>query len=135
MSNIQEFSKLIFPPLISAFLISALISSTNSYAASDDNTIIIQSTTSTQNSGLLDYLLPKFSKKTGIKVHVVAVGTGQALKNAELGNGDILLVHAKSAEEKFIEKGFGVKRYDVMYNDFVIVGPKNDPAKIAGSKR
>ncbi|MBD1545077.1 substrate-binding domain-containing protein [Roseibium aggregatum] len=97
-----------------------------------DKFIVVQSTTSTQNSGLLDYILPKFQKKSGIEVRVVAVGTGQALKNAANGDGDVLLVHAKPAEEKFVADGFGVKRFDVMYNDFVIVGPKNDPAGIKG---
>ncbi len=96
--------------------------------------IILQSTTSTQNSGLLDYLLPIFEKKTGIKVKVVAVGTGQALRNARNGDGDVLLVHAKQAELKFLKEGWGVDRRDVMYNDFVIVCPKNDPAGIAGMK-
>ena len=107
--------------------------SMNSQAhAADDKTIIVQSTTSTANSGLLDYLLPLFKEKTGIQVNVVAVGTGQALKNARNGDADVLLVHAKSAEEKFVAEGYGVKRFDVMYNDFIILGPKNDPAKIKG---
>lgn len=96
--------------------------------------IIVQSTTSTQDSGLFDYLLPLFSKATGIEVRVVAVGTGQALKNAQNGDGDVVLVHAKADEIKFVAAGFGVKRFDVMYNDFVIVGPSEDPAKIAGAK-
>jgi tungstate transport system substrate-binding protein len=96
--------------------------------------IILQSTTSTANSGLYDAILPQFTDKTGILVHVVAVGTGQAIKNAENGDGDVLLVHAKPAEERFVADGFGVQRFDVMYNDFIIVGPKADPAKIAGSK-
>ncbi len=96
--------------------------------------IVVQSTTSTQNSGLFNFLLPKFSKKTGIQVRVVAVGTGQALKNARNGDGDVLLVHAKPAELKFVKAGFGVKRSDLMYNDFVIVGPPNDPAKVGGMK-
>lgn len=95
--------------------------------------IIVQSTTSTQNSGLLDAILPQFAEKTGIEVRVVAVGTGQAIKNAANGDGDVLLVHAKPAEEKFIADGWGVERFDVMYNDFVIVGPPSDPAGIAGS--
>jgi tungstate transport system substrate-binding protein len=102
--------------------------------ADDDNFIIVQSTTSTQNSGLFDYILPKFTKKTGIEVRVVAVGTGQALKNAMNGDGDVVLVHSKPDEEKFVAEGWGVKRYDVMYNDFVIVGPASDPAGIAGVK-
>jgi len=103
-------------------------------AKAEDKTIIVQSTTSTQNSGLFDFLLPKFTAQTGITVNVVAVGTGQALKNGRNGDGDVLLVHAKPAEEKFIAQGYGVKRYDVMYNDFIIVGPTNDPAKLNGTK-
>ena len=99
-----------------------------------ETSIILQSTTSTANSGLYDYILPIFKKKTGIQVHVVAVGTGQAIKNAKNGDGDVLLVHAKSAEEKFVAEGFGVKRFDVMYNDFIIVGPPIDPAKIGGMR-
>jgi tungstate transport system substrate-binding protein len=100
----------------------------------EDKFIIVQSTTSTQNSGLFDHILPIFSKKMGIEVRVVAVGTGQALKNAAKGDGDVVLVHSKADEEKFVADGWGVKRYDVMYNDFVIVGPAVDPAKIAGLK-
>lgn len=103
------------------------------FARAADPFIIVQSTTSTQNSGLLDYLLPTFKAKTGIEVRVVAVGTGQAIKNARNGDGDVLLVHAKSAEEKFVSNGFGVKRSDLMYNDFVVVGPSKDPAGLAGS--
>ena len=102
-------------------------------AQADNKSIILQSTTSTANSGLYDHLLPKFSEKTGITVNVVAVGTGQAIKNAQNGDGDVLLVHAKPAEEKFVEEGFGVKRFDVMYNDFIIVGPASDPAGVAGT--
>jgi tungstate transport system substrate-binding protein len=98
----------------------------------DDNFIIVQSTTSTQNSGLFDHLLPLFTDKTGIEVRVVAVGTGQALKNAENGDGDVVLVHSQPDEEKFVADGWGVKRYPVMYNDFIIVGPGADPAKITG---
>lgn len=102
-------------------------------ALAGEKFITVQSTTSTQNSGLLDYLLPKFTAKTGIEVRVVAVGTGQAIKNAMNGDGDVLLVHAKAAEEKFVADGFGVKRFDLMYNDFVIVGSKADPAGVGGS--
>jgi tungstate transport system substrate-binding protein len=102
-----------------------------SFAAEDDF-IIVQSTTSTQNSGLFDHILPKFREKTGIDVRVVAVGTGQALKNGRNGDGDVVLVHSKPDEEKFVAEGWGVKRHDVMYNDFVIVGPASDPAGIAG---
>ncbi|MBW0148524.1 substrate-binding domain-containing protein [Marinobacter arenosus] len=104
----------------------ALVFSANTLA----DTIIVQSTTSTQNSGLYDYLLPKLEKDTGIKVNVVAVGTGQAIKNARRCDGDVLLVHAKSAEEKFVADGYGDYRRDLMYNDFVIIGPKADPARV-----
>jgi tungstate transport system substrate-binding protein len=100
-----------------------------------DNFIIVQSTTSTQNSGLFEHILPLFTKKTGIEVRVVAVGTGQALKNAQKGDGDVVLVHSQPDEEKFVANGWGVKRYPVMYNDFIIVGPATDPAKIAGMKQ
>ncbi len=94
--------------------------------------IILQSTTSIQNSGLFDAILPRFQTKTGIEVRIVAVGTGQALKNARNGDGDVLLAHAKPEEEAFVAAGWGVKRSNVMYNDFVIIGPANDPAAIAG---
>ena len=103
-------------------------------AHAEDKFIIVQSTTSTQNSGLFEHILPNFTKKTGIDVRVVAVGTGQALKNAENGDGDVVLVHSKPDEEKFVAEGWGVKRRDVMYNDFVIVGPAADAAKIGGSR-
>ena len=103
-------------------------------ALAEDKFIIVQSTTSTQNSGLYDYLLPIFTEKSGIEVRVVAVGTGQAIKNAQNCDGDVLLVHAKPSEEKFVAAGYGVSRADVMYNDFVIVGPAADPAGIAGGK-
>ncbi|WML37032.1 substrate-binding domain-containing protein [Clostridium sp. OS1-26] len=95
-----------------------------------ERTMILATTTSTQDSGLLDNILPVFEKESGIKVKVVAKGTGEAMKMGERGDADCLLVHAKAQEEKFVKDGFGVKRYDVMYNDFIIVGPKNDPAKI-----
>ena len=94
--------------------------------------IIVQSTTSTQNSGLFDHILPMFTQSTGIEVRVVAVGTGQALKNARNGDGDVLLVHAKPSEEQFVADGHGVERFDLMYNDFVIVGPRSDPAGLRG---
>jgi tungstate transport system substrate-binding protein len=96
--------------------------------------IIVQSTTSTEDSGLFKHILPMFTRKTGIEVRVVAVGTGHAIKNASNGEGDVLFVHDKPSEEKFVAEGGGVKRFDVMYNDFVVVGPATDPAKIAGSK-
>lgn len=110
----------------------ALAASVLSTAHAENPFIVVQSTTSTQNSGLLDVLLPEFTETSGIDVRVVAVGTGQAIKNASNGDGDVLLVHAKPAEEKFIEDGQGVERFDVMYNDFVLVGPAADPAGIAG---
>jgi len=108
----------------------ALTMAVNPAAAEDS--IIVQSTTSTQNSGLYDHILPMFEDETGIQVNVVAVGTGQALENGRRGDGDVLLVHAKPAEEKFVAEGYGVERYDVMYNDFVIVGPADDPAGVKG---
>lgn len=96
--------------------------------------ILVQSTTSTENSGLFKHLLPMFTKKTGIDVRVVAVGTGQAIKNAQNGDGDVLFVHDRPSEDKFVAEGYGVKRFDVMYNDYVIIGPGKDPAGIAGLK-
>lgn len=110
----------------------ALFSLAATQALAGDRQIILQSTTSTANSGLLDVILPKFKEQTGIDVRVIAVGTGQALKNAQNGDGDVLLVHAKAREQKFVAEGFGVERFDVMYNDFVIVGPAADPAGIKG---
>lgn len=101
-------------------------------AMAEDHSIIVQSTTSTANAGLYDYLLPIFQTDSGIQVNVVAVGTGQAIKNAENCDGDVLLVHAKPFEEKFVEAGYGTKRTDLMYNDFVIVGPAGDPAGVRG---
>lgn len=97
-----------------------------------DEFITVQSTTSTENSGLFDYLLPKFTEKTGIEVRVVAVGTGQAIKNAANGDGDVLFVHDTPSEEKFVADGEGVSRADVMYNDFILVGPESDPVGIKG---
>ncbi len=101
-------------------------------AAGANPFITVASTTSTENSGLFTYLLPIFTKKTGIDVHVVAVGTGQAIKIAERGDADVLFVHDKPAEEKFVAAGYSTARHDVMYNDFVIVGPHSDPAGIRG---
>src|SRR5262245_7981655 len=95
-----------------------------------DKFIIVQSTTSSENSGLFKHLLPMFTNKTGIEVRVVAVGTGQAIRNAANGDGDVLFVHDKPSEEKFVAEGGGVKRFDVMYNDFIVVGPGKDPAGI-----
>ncbi len=95
--------------------------------------ITVASTTSTEQSGLFKYLLPLFEKEKGIQVRVVALGTGQALDMGRRGDADVVFVHAKPLEEKFLAEGHGVKRYDVMYNDFVLVGPKSDPAKVAGT--
>ena len=101
-------------------------------ASAQDRSIVVASTTSTQDSGLFGYLLPIFKAKTGIDVKVIAQGTGQALDTARRGDADVVFVHAKAQEEKFLAEGFGVKRFDVMYNDFVLVGPKSDPAGVRG---
>ena len=96
--------------------------------------IVVSSTTSTQDSGLFGHILPLFKQKTGIDVKVIAQGTGQALDTGRRGDADVVFVHAKSAEEKFLAEGQGVKRYPVMYNDFVLIGPKSDPAGVKGMK-
>lgn len=114
-----------FLPLIVALFAAPLLA---------NGSLLVQSTTSTANSGLYDHLLPTFTETTGIEVRVVAVGTGQAIKNASNCDADVLLVHAKSAEEKFVEQGYGIERFNLMYNDFIIVGPDNDPAGIAGTE-
>jgi len=101
-------------------------------ASAQDRSIVVASTTSTQDSGLFGYLLPIFKAKTGIEVKVIAQGTGQALDTARRGDADVVFVHAKSQEEKFLAEGFGVKRFDVMYNDFVLIGPNSDPAGVKG---
>ena len=103
-------------------------------AQAEDRFITVASTTSTEQSGLFGFLLPAFQEKTGIQVRVVALGTGQALDVARRGDADVVFVHAKAAEEKFLAEGHGVKRYPVMYNDFVLIGPRSDPARIAGGK-
>lgn len=103
-------------------------------AAAQEKSIVLASTTSTQDSGLFGHILPLFKAKTGIDVKVVAQGTGQALETARRGDADVVFVHAKSQEEKFVAGGFGVKRFEVMYNDFVLIGPKSDAAKVRGSK-
>ncbi len=112
----------------------ALISLTTISVQAQERFITVASTTSTEQSGLFSHLLPRFEQKTGIKVHVVAVGTGQALDLARRGDADVVFVHARAAEEKFLAEGHGVKRFPVMYNDFVLIGPKTDPTKIGGSK-
>jgi tungstate transport system substrate-binding protein len=115
--------------LLAMSLVATVLFGAVGYAG--DQRILVQSTTSTQNSGLYDYLLPFFEKETGRRVDVVAVGTGQAIKNAKNGDADVLLVHAMSAELDFVEQGYGVERLDVMYNDFVLIGPKDDPAQVS----
>ena len=99
-----------------------------------EKSIVVASTTSTQDSGLFGYILPLFKARTGIDVKIVAQGTGQALDTARRGDADVVLVHAKSAEEKFLAEGFGVKRYPVMYNDFILIGPRSDPAAVKGTR-
>ena len=119
--------------LIRSLLIVAAIATTlATQTAAQDKSIVVASTTSTQDSGLFGYLLPIFKQKTGIDVKVVAQGTGQALDTARRGDADVVLVHAKAAEEEFVAEGFGVKRYPVMYNDFVLIGPQHDPAGVKG---
>ena len=118
--------------LIAFIALSVIIVAPPAYP--QDKSIIVASTTSTQDSGLFEYLLPIFKQKTGITVKVLAQGTGQALDTARRGDADVVFVHAKSAEEKFLAEGEGVRRFPVMYNDFVVVGPKDDPAGIKGMK-
>src|SRR5947209_5595943 len=112
----------------------ALLAIATAGAFAQGRFITVASTTSTEQSGLFGYLLPLFEKKTGIQVRVVAVGTGQALDLARRGDADVVLVHARAAEEKFLAEGEGVKRFPVMYNDFVLIGAKEDPAGIKGMK-
>jgi len=117
--------------LIAAAL-SAVILATPAFA--QNKSIVVASTTSTQDSGLFEYLLPLYKQKTGVTVKVVSQGTGQALDTGRRGDADVVFVHAKSAEEKFLAEGEGVKRFPVMYNDFVLIGPQSDPAGIKGMK-
>jgi tungstate transport system substrate-binding protein len=118
--------------IAAAALGAAVLAAPPSYA--QDKSIVVASTTSTRDSGLFDYLLPKFKAKTGITVKVVAQGTGKALDTGRRGDADVLFVHAKAQEEKFVKDGYGGPRHPVMYNDFVVVGPKSDPAGIKGMK-
>ena len=113
-------------------LVTALFLTVGPAAKAEPPYITVSSTTSTKNSGLYDYLLPKFTEETGIEVRVVAVGTGKAIRLAQAGDADVLLVHHKPSEEKFVADGFGIERFDVMYNDFVLIGPEQDPANIRG---
>ncbi len=123
--SVRLFAALVFHCSVVTFL---------NPARAEDKSIVVASTTSTQDSGLFDYLLPLFKAKTGIDVKVVAQGTGQALESGRRGDADVVFVHAKAKEEKFVADGFGVQRFDVMYNDFVLIGPTADPAKIKGNR-
>jgi tungstate transport system substrate-binding protein len=118
------------------FLLAAAVAVVTGFAGAafaQEKSIVVASTTSTQDSGLFGYLLPLFKAKAGIDVKVVAQGTGQALDTARRGDADVVFVHAKAAEEKFLAEGFGVKRFPVMYNDFILIGPMRDPAGISGT--
>jgi tungstate transport system substrate-binding protein len=129
LSRVASRRSLIFAAVVSA----AGFAAVHAQDASDKS-IVVASTTSTQNSGLFGHILPLFTQKTGIAVKVVAVGTGRALDTARRGDADVVFTHDKSAEEKFLSEGEGVKRYPVMYNDFVLIGPKSDPVGIKGVK-
>ena len=118
--------------LFASALVAVLMNSSQVYA--QEKSIVVSSTTSTEQSGLFNFILPIFKMKTGIDAKVVAVGTGQALDIGRRGDADVVFVHDKAAEEKFVEDGFSTKRYEVMYNDFVLIGPKSDPAKVGGGK-
>jgi tungstate transport system substrate-binding protein len=120
--------------LLAALALLAALPASFAPAAAQQNSIVVASTTSTQDSGLFGHLMPLFKAKTGIDVKVIAQGTGQALDTARRGDADVVFVHAKSQEEKFVADGFGVTRFDVMYNDFVLVGPKSDPAGVMGTR-
>jgi tungstate transport system substrate-binding protein len=117
--------------LIAVFCTAAFLAG---HAPAQEKSIVVASTTSTKDSGLFEHLLPSFTQKTGIAVKVRAVGTGQALDMARRGDSDVVFVHAKSAEQLFVAEGHGVKRYPIMYNDFVLIGPESDPAGIRGEK-
>ena len=127
----MQFAKRLLGLSIAALTVLTMIGGA---AQAENPFITVASTTSTANSGLFEDILPQFTKESGIDVRVVAVGTGKAIRWAKAGDADVLFVHHRPSEEKFVADGFGVKRFDVMVNDFVIVGPKNDPAGIAGEK-
>jgi tungstate transport system substrate-binding protein len=119
------------------FLLGAVVAVVTGFAGAafaQEKSIVVASTTSTQDSGLFGYLLPLFKAKAGIDVKVLAQGTGQALDTARRGDADVVFVHAKAAEEKFLAEGFGVKRFPVMYNDFILIGPVRDPAGVSGTR-
>jgi tungstate transport system substrate-binding protein len=119
-----------FCRILLGFITAVLLAPSSGWAQQGDDVLRLSTTTSTENSGLLGYLLPIFEAETGLKVQVIAVGTGKALELAKNGDVDVTLVHARALEDKFVAEGYGVNRRDVMYNDFVIVGPKNDPAGV-----
>jgi len=128
----MERSLRLFGILAALLLVAIGATASAQQAPTQAQSIVVASTTSTQDSGLFGYLLPIVRQKTGIEVKVLAQGTGQALDTARRGDADVVFVHARSAEQKFLAEGFGVKRYPVMYNDFVLIGPKDDPAGIKG---
>src|SRR4249919_107919 len=115
-------------------LFAAVVAASATPAHAQDKSIVVSSTTSTQDSGLFGHILPLFKSKTGIDVKVVSQGTGQALDTGKRGDADVVFVHARPQEEKFVADGFGVKRFAVMYNDFVLIGPRSDPAGVKGGK-
>jgi tungstate transport system substrate-binding protein len=121
---------------LNSFFVSLLLvtSTLTSNVQAQEKSIIVSSTTSTEQSGLFGYILPIFKMKSGIDVKVVAVGTGQALDIGRRGDADVVFVHDKPAEEQFVQDGYATKRYEVMYNDFILIGPKSDPAKVGGGK-
>ena len=121
---------------LNSFFVSLLLvtSTLTSNVQAQEKSIIVSSTTSTEQSGLFGYMLPIFKMKSGIDVKVVAVGTGQALDIGRRGDADVVFVHDKPAEEQFVQDGYATKRYEVMYNDFILIGPKSDPAKVGGGK-
>jgi tungstate transport system substrate-binding protein len=118
----------------SALLVIAFTAAFTTSSLAQDRSIVVASTTSTQDSGLFGHILPRFKEKTGIEVKIVAQGTGQALDTARRGDADLVFVHAKAQEERFVADGFGVRRFDVMYNDLVLIGPQADPAGVKGTK-
>jgi tungstate transport system substrate-binding protein len=117
-----------------SFALVALATTASSPTLAHEKSIVVASTTSTQDSGLFGHILPLFKAKTGIDVKIVAQGTGQALDTGRRGDADVVFVHARPAEEKFLAEGQGVRRYPVMYNDFILVGPRSDPARVKGTK-
>ena len=128
--NVLGLTFLARTALVSFWAVSLSFAMGLGLVTANEGYLLLQSTTSTVNSGLLDAILPRFTKQTGINVRVVASGTGQALRNAQNGDADLVLVHAKRDEEKFVAEGYGLVRFDLMYNDFVVVGPPGDPAGV-----